>query len=395
MIKQILKILWKQRRSHLGIFIEQLLVTMVLMLATVSVAEMVKKYKTPGILNIDNTFFFGYMYSETIQPEEKEKIRQCMNIIIENLRKLPFVEAIGNSSNLVPYMKNDRFYYELSDSIYIDGKQFLTVIKISDEFGATVLKPEMEEGLWLENHDLSDGSASAVITRQFADKAKWTNAVGKKLTVKGRNYTVTGVVAGLKQEPFIPSPVAMVIPQYLSSQYNRNLNYESVARIKAGMEQEFIDAFYNEFQRLISDERVEPLLHEMQSMKGTWMSASVLEITLQSIPTVFLFIFAFIGTFGLSWMLSRRRLKEFALRIALGSTKKQLMNIVIGESLLITCIAMIPALLLSFFIYEYTIVHIIGISTTICIMLLFSIISAWYPAWKVSRVNPAEALQYE
>lgn len=387
--------LWKQRRGHFGIFIEQLLVTMVLMLAAVSVAEMVKKYKTPGMLNIDNTFMFGYMHSGDIQPEEQEKIQQSMDVIVGNLKKRPFVEAIVNSSNLAPYARNDHFYYQFSDSVYVDDKQFLSVIKVSDEFGATVLNPEMEEGSWLENHDLPDGSAPVVITRQFADKAGWTNGAGKKLTVKGRNYTVTGVVAGLKQEPFVPSPVAMVIPQYLSSQYNRGQFSESIARIKAGTDQEFIDAFYNEFQRLISDERVEPLLSDIQSLKGVWMSMSVMEVALQSIPTVFLFFFAFIGTFGLSWMVSRKRLKEFALRIALGSTKKQLMTIVIGESLLITCIAILPALLLSFFIYEYTMVHIVGVGVTVCIMLLFSFVSAWYPAWKVSRVNPAEALQYE
>ena len=387
--------LWEQRRSHSGIFIEQLLVTVVLMLAVVSVAEMVKKYKTPGMLNAENSFFIACMSSRDVQPEEREKIVQSMDIIIENLRKLPFVEAVSSSYNLIPYLRNDYFYaLQLSDSIHIDDRRFSAVIKFSDEFGAATLKPEMEEGAWWDKQGLPDGSEPAVITRQFADKAGWTRAVGKKLTIEGRNYTVTGVVAGLKQEPFIPSPVAIVIPQHILSQNKRAFS-EYIARIKPDTEQEFINAFYREFQRLISDERIEPLLNDMQTMKGVWMSTAILKVTLQAIPTVFLFIFAFIGTFGLSWMLSQKRMKEFALRIAIGSTPKQLMTIVIGESLLITCIAVIPALLLSVFIYEYTLVHIIAVGITVLAMLLFSLVSAWYPAWKVSRVNPAEALQYE
>jgi ABC-type antimicrobial peptide transport system permease subunit len=71
------------------------------------------------------------------------------------------------------------------------------------------------------------------------------------------------------------------------------------------------------------------------------------------------------------------------------------MNIVIGESLLITCVAILPALLLSFFIYDYTAVHVVAVGSTVLVMLLFAVVSAWYPAWTVSRVNPAEALQYE
>jgi ABC-type antimicrobial peptide transport system permease subunit len=161
------------------------------------------------------------------------------------------------------------------------------------------------------------------------------------------------------------------------------------------MEREFIDAFHKEFTRLVASEKVEPLISDVQSVKGIWVSQSILPIVLQGIPTLFLFIFAFIGTFGLYWMISQKRMKEFALRIALGSTKKRLMNIVIGESLLVTCVAVLPALLLSFFIYEYTAVHVVAVSATLFIMLLFAVVSAWYPAWTVSRVNPAEALQYE
>ncbi|MDR1581874.1 MAG: ABC transporter permease [Prevotellaceae bacterium] len=391
MIKQILKMLWKQRGSHSGIFIEQLLVTVVLMLATVQVAEMVKKYKTPGLLSIDNTFCIGYMTSSGVSSEEQTDLRQKIEVVIGHLRQLPCVEVISNSYNLIPYLRNDVFYSRISDSVYVDDKQFWTIIKSSDEFGAAVLQPEMEEGTWLENRVLPDGSTPVVITRQFADKAGWTTGAGKKITFQGIVLTVVGVAAGLKQEPFFPSPVAMVLPYRGGS----GMYSESIARIKAGKEQEFIDAFYKEFQRLVSDERIEPLLTDMQMCKGIWVSNTILGVTLQSIPTIFLFIFAFIGTFGLHWMISRKRMKEFALRIALGSTHKQLMNIVIGESLLITVIAIIPALLLSFFIYEYTLVHAIAVGATIVIMSLFSFISAWYPAYKVSRVNPAEALQYE
>jgi ABC-type antimicrobial peptide transport system permease subunit len=68
---------------------------------------------------------------------------------------------------------------------------------------------------------------------------------------------------------------------------------------------------------------------------------------------------------------------------------------VIGESVLITGIAFIPALALSLFIYEYTIIHVIAVGITVLTLLLFSVISAWYPARIASKVNPSEALQYE
>jgi ABC-type lipoprotein release transport system permease subunit len=387
--------LWNQRRSYSGIFTEQMLIAVILMLSVVSVTETIKKYKTPGLLDVENTFYIGYMFKEGVQQDVMINTSQSMDVVIENLRKLPCVKAITKGYNLAPYLRNDNYYYNVSDSVNIDDKRFFVVIKIADEFAASVLNPDMEEGHWLENHALPDGSSPVVITRQLADKAGWSNSVGKKMTTtkSGNLCTVVGVVAGLKQEPFIPSPAAIVVPQYMMQ--NNGSYSENMAKIESGMEKEFIASYDKEFKRLISDENVEPLINDMQTLRGLWMSMSVLNVVLQAIPTLFLFIFAFIGTFGLYWMISRKRMKEFALRIALGSTHKQLMNIVAGESLLVTVVAVIPALLLSFFIYEYTPVHVITVGVTILTMLLFSIISALYPAWKVSRVNPAEALQYE
>jgi ABC-type antimicrobial peptide transport system permease subunit len=394
MIKHILKTVWNQRRSYLGIFTEQILVAVILMLSVVSVTETIKKYKTPGLLDVENTFYIGYMFKEGIRRDVMINTQQSMDAVIENLRKLPYVKAITKGYNIAPYMKNDDYYYYVSDSVNIDDKRFFVVIKIADEFAASVLNPDMEEGVWLENHALPDGSAPIVITRQLADKAGWSNSVGKKITTKSGNLcTVVGVVAGLKQEPFIPSPVAIVVPQYRMQ--NNGSYSENMAKIESGMEKEFIASYDKEFKRLISDENVEPLINDMQTLRGLWMSTSILNVVLQTIPTLFLFIFAFIGTFGLYWMISRKRMKEFALRLAIGSAKRQLMFLVIGESLLVTLFAVIPALALSFFIYEYTWMHVTAIGISILIMLLFSTVSAWYPAWKISRVNPAEALQYE
>ena len=121
----------------------------------------------------------------------------------------------------------------------------------------------------------------------------------------------------------------------------------------------------------------------------------ITDIILQAIPTLFLLIFAFIGTFGVFWLNSKKRIKEFALRIAVGSTPKSLIGLVIMESIIISTIAMIPGLVLAMSIYEFTMVHYIAIGITIIFMFVFSIVSAWYPAYIVSKINPARAFNHE
>jgi ABC-type antimicrobial peptide transport system permease subunit len=391
-MKHILKMVWNQKSGYYGIFTEQVLVTVILMLSAVSLSEAVKKYKTPGMLDVENMFYVSQMSTNDVPWEEITSMQKSLEVIMENIKKLPYVKGVTKGSNLAPYARDSELYARMSaDSFRIDDKQFLAVFKLSDEYGASVLKVEMEEGTWMENRLLPDGSLPVVITRQFADKAGWSTAVGKKIPRGSKFFTVTGVAAGLKQEPFVPSPAAIVFPSFASM----GVNFENLVKIEPGMEREFINAYIREYRRLIPSTKAEPVISYMPSVKKMWVSKSILPVVLQGIPTLFLLIFTFIGTFGLYWMFSRKRMKEFALRMVLGSAKSKLTGIVIGESLLITCTAILPALALSFFIYEYTAVHAIAISATTGVMLLFAIVSAWYPAWKVSRVNPVEALQYE
>ncbi|MDR2407489.1 MAG: ABC transporter permease, partial [Bacteroidales bacterium] len=336
-MKQILKMLWNQKQSCYWIFIEQILVAVVLMLSLVSLSEAIHKYRMPGLLNTENMFCVGWM-SQNASAEVKENTRQSMDVIIEHLKKLPYVTGVTRGYNLAPYQRDADLYAQMgSDSFRIDDKQFLAVVKFSDESGASVLNIEMEEGTWLENRVLEDGSLPVVITRQFADKVAWSTALGKKIPYRSKFLTVAGVAAGLKQEPFAPSPVAIVVPRFVNLRTS-----EDMVKIKPGMEREFIEAYNKEFTRLISDERVEPVISDMQELKRIWVSQSLLPVVLQAIPTLFLFIFAFIGTFGLYQMSSQKRMREFALRIALGSTPKQLTYFVLFESLLVTAFAILP-----------------------------------------------------
>ena len=58
-----------------------------------------------------------------------------------------------------------------------------------------------------------------------------------------------------------------------------------------------------------------------------------------------------------------------------------------------TLLASIPGVLLSFFIYDYIMIEVTGIAVTLVIMLFFSVLSAWFPAYKVTKINPAIALK--
>jgi ABC-type antimicrobial peptide transport system permease subunit len=168
-----------------------------------------------------------------------------------------------------------------------------------------------------------------------------------------------------------------------------------VVRVKDKEGGYFAGAFFKEFNRFLTPDVASPRFVTLDNMKEISTFGNKLTLVLFIIATLFLTIFAFIGIFGVFWLHSKKAFREYALRIALGATKKRLMLLVISESLFVTGFAMLPGLLLSLLIYDYASEQGIAVGVTVFTMLLFSVISAWYPAWKVSKVNPAEALQYE
>lgn len=123
------------------------------------------------------------------------------------------------------------------------------------------------------------------------------------------------------------------------------------------------------------------------------MSDVVSDIAMQVIPTLFLLFFTFIGTLGLSLLNSKKRKIEFATRLVVGSTKCNLLFFVFWENLILTIFASLPGIVLALFVYEWTIVHVMAFVITFLIMILFSMFSAWYPAYRVSRLNPVDAMR--
>ena len=112
---------------------------------------------------------------------------------------------------------------------------------------------------------------------------------------------------------------------------------ELCVRVEPGKGEEFIMAYYNEFQRLIPVQEAQP--------------------------------------FAINMELAKR-----------GACSTTFVNVV-------TLLACVPGVLLSMFIYEYTLPEWTGVCITVLVMVMFSMLSTWYPAYRVTKVNPAVTLK--
>ena len=385
MLRNMLVLIWNDRKRFIGIVIGQTLVFIVCMICLVSISFAVHKYNEPGILDTENVISVSYSVIDK-SADDLSDISRDFDQLVETLRRNPNVKAISREDNFTPYIRGDS---HKSDSINVDNIQLKVYTKWADKHTRNVYNIELVEGEWLSDQKLADGSEGIVITRDIANTLKWQKSVGKKILVCNRNYTVVGVIEGFRYTVSRPSNATVIMP--IAS---RETSYKEMA-VKANDLDLFTVDFYKEWNKTMKNRGLALTFEYLDKVKRSDVISEITDIVLQTIPTVFLIIFAFIGTFGVFWLNSQRRRKEFALRLAIGSTSNQLMWYVIKESIIITSVSMFPGLLLAVFIYECTVIHLLAIGTSVALMFAFAIFSAWYPAYLVSRVNPVEAMREE
>jgi len=129
-------------------------------------------------------------------------------------------------------------------------------------------------------------------------------------------------------------------------------------------------------------------------------------IMIRSILFFFLLVNIFFGISGTFWLRTRQRRGEIGLRIALGSSKANVRNILFAEGLILLIIAFLPAAFVGMNIMVADLVekywmdiswirYIIGIAVTFLILVIIVVSGIWYPAHYTMKMQPSEALRYE
>lgn len=177
MLKHILVLFENQKRNYGGMCIGQMIVFIVVLYCFISIGDTMKRYYTLGRLETDNVIsFYNYMRDNRVMDQDEELLR--MDDLCRSLKNCSLVVAVTKSVQFLPYMRDLDNY--LSDSIHISDKKMKVYIKGVDENTMQVFRPKLEEGKWLTNKPLDDGSYPIVITRQLMEEIGWIDAIGKK-----------------------------------------------------------------------------------------------------------------------------------------------------------------------------------------------------------------------
>lgn len=171
-------------------------------------------------------------------------------------------------------------------------------------------------------------------------------------------------------------------------------------RMQSGTTAAFEEELVDGIRRIAPDWIVN--IRTLSAMRESRLRDSLMQLALGAVIAVFLIIMVGLGLVGVLWQSVTRRTREWGLRRAVGAPGGEVRHQVLGELLALTTVAAAAGTLvfIQFPFFEAfpsvpSTTYLFGLAVSLVGMYLFVIICGLYPSWLATRVEPAEALQYE
>ncbi|MDE6026924.1 MAG: hypothetical protein K2G23_02500, partial [Muribaculaceae bacterium] len=275
-------------------------------------------------------------YEKPIDSETYDYIG-ARNILLNNIRKSPLVEAAGLSENGFPYVmgayRTVFAVYGSNDSILYNANRRMMSPSLARTFrlhSFTGKTPEELERMLKEGKVLiSDNIAYEHAGRNAEDM------LGKKIISPYDSthvYEVGDVIAHIRRMEYeYPFDGTVVVPFMEDSVWSEDM----AIRVKPGKGPEFVEAFkanpdlrhygnvYLTDIRSFKDIR-ENIQHEYDT-----------QLTSKLILIFFLLVVIFLGLLGTFWFRMQQRVGEVAIRMVWGATRRDIFKRVISEGLIL------------------------------------------------------------
>jgi putative ABC transport system permease protein len=336
-------------------------------------------------------------------PDAASMIRYYRDTL-EAVRALPGVESTGVVTHL-PFGHNTwGNSYEVEEQPAAPGVQYNAQIRpISPGYFGTLQIP-LKQGRDFNERDQETAPGVTIVNEVFA-KRFWPNEspLGKRIRY-GRDWiSIIGVCGSIKHNGLDIAPDAEIYVPYPQTSpgaltfVGRQLNFvvrSSVAASAAAPLRSTIAA--RDPNLVIRLSTMEGLINESvaQPRFRTWLIG---------IFSVFALTLACLGIYGVIAYLVTQRYKEIGIRMALGATRANILQLILGRTFKLTALGIVAGLVAAFFLTRFLSSILFGITAhdivsfvavPFCLVAI-ALLAGYLPARRATRVDPVRSLRYE
>jgi putative ABC transport system permease protein len=277
---------------------------------------------------------------------------------------------------------------------------------VAPEYFSTMRIP-IRRGRGFGPEDRAGAPAVAVVSATFASEL-WPNQdpIGKQFPFRGpresaRPVTVIGVVDELRSASLEqPNPRPTL---YLSSvQEDGQPEMWVVMRSSRGAPLALIGALKDAVKLTDPEQPIGDLV-SLEQLIGRQTAARRFSTTLLGIFALLAVGLALVGIYGVTSYAVAQRQRELGIRLALGAGPKDVMRLLVGESLMRVVIGVVLGLVIALVASRALVSMLYGVQRwdpltfagTALLLGAVSILATWLPARKATRVDPMVTLKTE
>jgi putative ABC transport system permease protein len=323
---------------------------------------------------------------------------------LEKARALPGVETAGMVTHLPFGGNNWGNGFEIEGLPAPDNIEYSAQIRPASPGYFSTLGIPLKQGRDFTEADNETGPGVAIINDLLA-KRFWPNEspIGKKIRFHKGWLSIVAVCGNIKHDS-LETPVNMEIyapypqiPADIMQFVGRDMNYvlrsASPASIASGLRGTIravdpqLVVKINTMQALINESIAQPRFR-------TWLIG---------IFSIFALTLASLGIYGVIAYLVTQRYKEIGIRIALGATRQNILQLILARTLKLTAAGILAGLLAAFFLSRFLSSILFGITVhdpvtfaaVPACLIAIALLAGYLPARRATRVDPVTSLRYE
>ncbi len=317
---------------------------------------------------------------------------------------LPGVDTAGVVTHL-PFGGNSwGNSYEIEEQPAAPGIQYNAQIRPMSPGYLSALAIPLQQGRDFAESDTESAPGVAIVNQIFADRF-WPNRdpLGKRIRFGQDWLSIVGVCGTIKHsrldseseaEIYVPYPqVPADVMQFVARDLNFVVHSNTAATVAPQLRATLrrldpgLVVRVNTMEALINDSVAQPRFR-------TWLIGVV---------SGFALTLAALGIYGVIAYLVTQRRKEIGIRIALGATRGDILQLVLGRTLRLTAGGVIAGVIGAFFLSRFLRTLLFGIAahdvaTFIAVpagLIAIALLAGYLPARRATRLNPVTSLRYE
>ena len=370
MLKKLLHRIWNERRENAWLFVELLVVSLVVWLATDPLFNLISRDNVPkryDSSNVYNLAFMSYRDNSYKYKEElnvPEVIMDDYRQMLKRIEALPDVESyyigLGDAPGLTTKRVNTSYAIRTEETEGVENRTVMVPLCISmeteksDIFKVLRIK-DSATGETYTKKDIGNGTGAYITRSLAAELFGSANAIGKTVVNDsrgGERYTVMGVLDDIQDAKYCEPGKLMILSRTLPTDGIHNAFFlESFIisiRVKDGVDN---DAFEKKFRKEVLPQltfgncycfRFQSYRQEMFRVEN--YHGIVNSIRQNIILSSFALLCAMLGIIGTFWVRAVARRQEVGIMQSMGATRGDIVRQFATEAAMLATLAFAIAL---------------------------------------------------